>query len=169
MKASVGDRIVVASARLDGPVRDGEVVTLRHEDGSPPYLVQWSDHAEPTLFFPGPDAHVVHYDETATLAPEAAGHTTPTTETRHIRSWQVRIDVFESETGTSAHAVLRSDSPMLLDGRGDAHRRPGDPDVPEIGDEIAVARALRRLSDNLLEAAAADITAIEGKPISLPS
>ena len=162
MKASVGDRIVVASLRLDGPVRDGEVIEVKHLDGSPPYLVKWSDHEEPTLFFPGPDAHVVHPDE-----PKTAGQAQPSHGTRHIRSWQVRIDVFESESGTSAHAVLRTDAPTQLDGRGDAHLRPGDADVPEIGDEIAVARALRRLSDRLLDTAAADITAIEGQPVTL--
>ena len=169
MKASVGDRIIVVSSKLDGPVRDGEVVELRHPDGTPPYMVQWADHADPTLFFPGPDAHVVHYDEAKSPVPKVSGSAQSGTELRHIRSWQVRIDVFESETGTSAHAVLRSDSPTQLDGRGDAHRRPGDADVPEIGDEIAVARALRRLSEQLLDTAAADITAIEGKPVSLPS
>jgi Domain of unknown function (DUF1876) len=35
--------------------------------------------------------------------------------------------------------------------------------VPKIGDEVAVARALRQLSDRLFEAASADITAVEGQ------
>ncbi len=51
MKASVGDRIVVVSTKVDGPVRDGVVVELRHPDGTPPYLVRWSDDGEPALFF----------------------------------------------------------------------------------------------------------------------
>ncbi|HYN75641.1 MAG TPA: dsRBD fold-containing protein [Candidatus Limnocylindria bacterium] len=167
MKASVGDRIVVASAKVDGPVRDGTVVELRNEDGSPPYRVRWTDGAEPVLFFPGSDAHVIHPDASQPTAPVAEGRDVGS-ETRHVRSWQVRIDLFESGTETSAHAVLSSDQPTGLDGRGEAHRHPGDPNVPEIGDEIAVARALRRLSDRLLGTAAADIEAIEGKPITLP-
>jgi hypothetical protein len=60
MKASVGDRIVIASNRLDRPARDGRVVECRHEDGTPPYVVEWSDSGQTGLLFPGPDAHVQH-------------------------------------------------------------------------------------------------------------
>lgn len=167
MKASVGDRIVVASVRLDGPVRDGVVVELRHGDGSPPYFVRWSDETEPVLFFPGTDARVVHEGPTETpgaKVPAPAGGS----DVRHVRSWQVRVDVFESDVETTAHAVLSSDQPTSMDARGEAHRRPGDSAVPEIGDEIAVARALRALSESLLGAAAADLTAIEGREVTLP-
>ena len=61
MKASVGDRIVMASSVVDGPVRAGRVVALRHDDGSPPYVVRWSDTDEESLVFPGPDTHVEHH------------------------------------------------------------------------------------------------------------
>lgn len=167
MKASVGDRIVVASVKLDGPVRDGVVVELRHKDGSPPYFVRWSDGAEPVLFFPGSDARVIH-DGGTEPAPTQVSAREGGSDVRHVRSWTVRIDVFEAEGETAAHAVLSTGLSASLDARGEAHRRPGDPDVPEIGDEIAVARALRRLSDNLLGAAAADITAIEDREVTLP-
>ncbi len=60
MKASVGDHIVVASNRADRPARDGTVVEVRHGDGTPPYVVEWSDTHETALVFPGPDAHVEH-------------------------------------------------------------------------------------------------------------
>jgi hypothetical protein len=62
MKASVGDHIVICSNHVDGPVRDGVIVELRHEDGSPPYVVEWADDGHRGLFFPGPDAHVQHDD-----------------------------------------------------------------------------------------------------------
>ncbi len=58
MKASVGDRLVLASSVVDGTVRDGTVVSVRHADGSPPYMVRWHDTGEESLVFPGPDAHV---------------------------------------------------------------------------------------------------------------
>lgn len=58
MHAAPGDRIVVRSRTLDGPVRDGEVLEVEHEDGSPPYLVRWSDTGHESLFFPGPDAYI---------------------------------------------------------------------------------------------------------------
>lgn len=61
MKASVGDRIVIAANHVDGPVRDGEIIELRHGDGTPPYVVQWSDSSDIALFFPGPDARIDHF------------------------------------------------------------------------------------------------------------
>ena len=59
MRAQVSDWIVIESAKLDGPRRAGQVVELRHPDGSPPYLVHWMDTGETTLTFPGPDARVL--------------------------------------------------------------------------------------------------------------
>jgi hypothetical protein len=61
MKAAVGDRLVVNATHVDGPVRDGEVIEVRGEQGDPPYVVRWSDGHE-GLYFPGPDAAVQHRD-----------------------------------------------------------------------------------------------------------
>jgi hypothetical protein len=61
MHAEVGDRLVVRSQQLDGPVRDGEILEAHGPDGSPPYVVRWSDNGHETLFFPGPDAFVEHF------------------------------------------------------------------------------------------------------------
>lgn len=158
MKASVGDRIVIASATLDGPVRDGRIVEVRHADGSPPYVVEWSDNGQQGLVFPGPDAHVVPPE----LEPEPP---TPAGPERR-RSWQVTIDLVEVDKETRAHAVLVGGEP--LDAEGSAHRRPGEADVPEIGDEIAVARALRRLSDLLLGAADVDLAAADVRRQTIP-
>jgi hypothetical protein len=58
MKASVGDRLVIRSTHVDERVREGEIIELRHEDGSPPYVVRWSDDGHEALVFPGPDAYV---------------------------------------------------------------------------------------------------------------
>jgi hypothetical protein len=60
MTAAVGDRLVVRSLHVDGPVRDGEIIEVRHADGSPPYVVRWSDTGHESLYFPGPDAYVDH-------------------------------------------------------------------------------------------------------------
>jgi hypothetical protein len=49
LTAAVGDRLVVRSQHLDGPVRDGETLDVRHADGSPPYVVRWSDSGRETL------------------------------------------------------------------------------------------------------------------------
>lgn len=59
MRATVGDTIIVASNVVDGAVREGRVVEVRHPDGSPPFEVEWSDTGERTLVFPGPDTRVL--------------------------------------------------------------------------------------------------------------
>ena len=163
MKASVGDILAVASGKLDGPVRDGRIVELRHEDGSPPYLVEWTDSGQRSLVFPGPDATVRPVVGEAPVPGTAPGPEAP----GHVRRWRVELDLFEAAGETSAHAVLVTEAPVHLDSHGHAKLRAGDTDVPEIGDEIAVARALRRLSDRLLGVAAGDVEAIEGHPVSL--
>jgi len=65
MYAEVGDRLIIQSAHLEGPVRDGEILEVRGKDGSPPYLVRWSDNGHEALVFPGPDAHVQHLEHRA--------------------------------------------------------------------------------------------------------
>ncbi|EDX21506.1 hypothetical protein SSAG_01297 [Streptomyces sp. Mg1] len=58
--ARVGDEIVVGGPTVGKAGRDGEVVGLHHDDGTPPYDVRWSDTGRTTLFYPGPDAHIRH-------------------------------------------------------------------------------------------------------------
>jgi hypothetical protein len=62
VRASVGDRMIIRPHHMGEPRRDGEVLAVRGRDGRPPYLVRWSDSGHETLFFPGPDALVEHYD-----------------------------------------------------------------------------------------------------------
>jgi hypothetical protein len=66
MHARPGDRIVVRSAQVGAPVRDCEVLEVRHADGSPPYRVRWSDNGHEALYWPGSDATVDHEDPSAT-------------------------------------------------------------------------------------------------------
>jgi uncharacterized protein DUF1918 len=61
MYAAKGDRLVVHSPQLDGPVRDGEILEVRGPEGSPPFVVRWSDNGHESLYFPGPDASVEHF------------------------------------------------------------------------------------------------------------
>jgi hypothetical protein len=60
--AAVGDRLIVHSQHVDEPVRDAEVLEVRHPDGSPPYLVRWGDTGHVGLVYPGPDAEVHHVE-----------------------------------------------------------------------------------------------------------
>jgi hypothetical protein len=82
----------------------------------------------------------------------------------HIKTWHVEVFVDEEGDRTVARAVLHTEAPVHLEGHGETVRNPGDRDVPEIGDEVAAARALHDLADALLATAAGDISAIEKKP-----
>ena len=58
MKAHVGDRLVLEGTHVGDARRVGIVMELRHEDGTPPYVVRWLDDGHEALVFPGPDARV---------------------------------------------------------------------------------------------------------------
>ncbi|WP_329239038.1 DUF1918 domain-containing protein [Streptomyces canus] len=62
MRAHLGDQLVIERTTTGAAKRDGEIVGLHHEDGTPPYDVRWSDTDEVTLVFPGPDAHIHHLE-----------------------------------------------------------------------------------------------------------
>ena len=64
MQAAVGDRVVVRGHRVGEPSRDALILAVEGQDGSPPYLVRWSDDGHEGTFFPGPDAVVEHYPAT---------------------------------------------------------------------------------------------------------
>ncbi|WP_225755013.1 DUF1918 domain-containing protein [Actinotalea sp. Marseille-Q4924] len=155
MKASVGDRLVQASSVVDGTVRDGRVVELRHADGSPPYVVRWSDTGEQSLVFPGPDVHVEHHGEGEGAAPSVRPDVATT--------WRVQVTVTHEGRETLAQATLVSDAEHV-DAVGRSRRDPGDQPVAVIGEEVAVARALRHLADRLTDIAEDEIEARTGTP-----
>ena len=84
-----------------------------------------------------------------------------------IKTWHVEIFIDEDGDDTSARAVLHADSPSHPEGLGHAQCSRTDATVPEIGDEVAAARALHALADAMLDAAAHDIEAIEHRAVHL--
>jgi hypothetical protein len=58
VKAKVGDRLVEEGKHVGDHRRIGVISALRHDDGSPPYMVRWLDTDHEALVFPGSDAHV---------------------------------------------------------------------------------------------------------------
>jgi hypothetical protein len=69
------------------------------------------------------------------------------------KSWTVEIRITEADRQTEAEARLSIDDLESLMGHGTARLNPNDSNVPVIGDELAVARALSNLSYRLLETA----------------
>jgi hypothetical protein len=87
------------------------------------------------------------------------------TDLPRAKSWTVHIDLGEHEGTTRAIAHLETGDRTSLTGTGSARLNPADPDVPEIGDELAAARALSELAHALLDAAAGDIAAVAHQPV----
>ncbi len=85
-----------------------------------------------------------------------------------VDSWPVEISLHEEDGKTRAEARLTKDGADMI-GHGLARRNPDDPDVTQIGEEIAAARALSDLAHQLLSAAAGQIEGIthEGAHLSL--
>ncbi len=80
-----------------------------------------------------------------------------------MKRWNVAIEIDEQDGRTRAVARLEGGAAELT-GVGLARRSPEDPDVPQIGDELAVARALSELSHHLLDATASDIERVTHQP-----
>lgn len=84
-----------------------------------------------------------------------------------VKQWTVTIDIDEHEGHTRAVARLHDRDSERLTGVGLARLDPADRDVPEIGDEIAAARALSDLSHRLLQTATEDVEQSTGMPARL--
>jgi hypothetical protein len=80
------------------------------------------------------------------------------------KQWTVTVDIDEHDGRTRATARLRTRDTRSLAAVGTARLNPADRDVPEIGDELATARALSRLAHTLLDVAAADIEELTTTP-----
>ncbi len=60
MQAQVGDGLIVKGRRQGDEDRQGEIIEVHGENGSPPYLVRWRDGRE-SVFFPSSDTLVEHH------------------------------------------------------------------------------------------------------------
>ncbi|MFE4541149.1 DUF1876 domain-containing protein [Arthrobacter sp. NPDC056727] len=83
------------------------------------------------------------------------------------KSWSVNIALDEHDGQTRATARLRAGDRPELEGVGMARRNPADSDIPEIGNELATARALADLAHQLIEVTAGDIEKVTKLPAHL--
>jgi Domain of unknown function (DUF1876) len=83
------------------------------------------------------------------------------------KRWTVDIFIDEDDGRTYAEARLHSDADTHIVGIGRARLNPADKDIPEIGDELAAARALSDLGHRLLLTAAADVEAVTNERVRL--
>jgi Domain of unknown function (DUF1876) len=80
-------------------------------------------------------------------------------------TWHIEIFLSEDGDRTRAEAVLRTTAGTELRHEGVAWRNPKDTGVPEIGEELATARALSGLAHNLFEATVSDIEQNVHQPV----
>ena len=79
-----------------------------------------------------------------------------------VKRWTVDIYIDEQveERHTYAEARLRTGDPADVRGVGTSWRHPRDVEIPHIGDELAVARALDDLAAKLRATALDEIAAV---------
>lgn len=84
----------------------------------------------------------------------------------HTAVWKLGLHLDEHDGQTRATVRLHTRDTVLT-GIGTAYRNPRDTDIPEIGDELAAARALSDLAHQLLNAAAGDIESATHRPAAV--
>jgi hypothetical protein len=87
-------------------------------------------------------------------------------QTPDSKVWSIEVLLEETENETQATASLDARDERIS-GWGRARRNPADPAVPQIGEELATARALADLAHKLVDAATAEIEAFEGNRVSV--
>ncbi|MFJ9712749.1 pyridoxamine 5'-phosphate oxidase family protein [Streptomyces sp. NPDC101234] len=159
MRAHLGDQLVIESPATGAARRDGEIVGLHHEDGTPPYDVRWSDTDEVTLVFPGSDAHIHHLehgqpgagravqpDVSTTQVVLPAGEANPGDIGRRVAAERRRQGFSRAETARRAR--------MAPDYLAYLEEQPADPSVATL---IKLAAAL-----------GTSVTALRGGGMDLP-
>ena len=77
MKAHVGDYLVVKGTTTERHEQHAEIIEVRSQDGSPPYVVRWLVTGHEATVYPGCDAVVVsaaEHTEASRRAAARAGH-----------------------------------------------------------------------------------------------
>ena len=148
MEGHVGDRLIVHGRRVGQSTSEGmiiEVLTMpsRH------YRVRWADGHE-SMMYPGSDVTIERADETPP----------------HPRFLSIEVRLVEDADTCQATATTMTATGTFT-GRGEARRNPADPQVPMIGEELAIARSLRDLADGFTDAADAAMARRENRPVHL--
>ena len=81
------------------------------------------------------------------------------------KNWNIDISIDEHDGHTRAKARLHWRDQESV-GVGLAKRNSADREVVEIGDELAVARALRDLANRVMAVTVHDIEAVTNKPVT---
>jgi len=150
MQAHAGDRVVVEGAKVGQAARRGEVVEVLRGAGGDRLRVRWDGDRHESVLAPGSDLRVERGESTG---PDRAA---------------MRVDVTLTEDPDHCEVVARTRvRDREFSGWGRAQRHPTDPQMPVVGEELAMARALADLSHQLVGAAADSLESALGRPVAL--
>jgi hypothetical protein len=151
MEAHVGDQFIIQSRIAGHPPRTGEIVECMDEGGmTPHYRVRWGDGHE-SIVYPGGDARVEPVD---------------LGDGMHRRTVSITLQLTADGDHCDVEATMQT-SLGRLTATGRARRHPADPERPMVGEELAVARALGSLADQLELAAREGIAVHQSDPAHL--
>lgn len=85
------------------------------------------------------------------------------------RTITLDMQVVEAGARTTADIGMTTGNGQALHGRGTARRHPDDAEIPQVGDDIAVARALFELAHKLLDGASHEIGERQHRRVHLPA
>ena len=149
MEVHVGDRVVVEGAKVGQPPRRGEVVEILRGAAGDRLRVRWEGSEHDTVLAPGTDVRIEPREE---RRPDRIG---------------LRIDISLTEDEDHTDASPGCGWAKQFSGWGRARRHPTDPEMPVVGEELAIARALSDVSHQLVGAAAGALEQALGKPVAL--
>jgi hypothetical protein len=181
MRARPGDRLVVDGNRVGAPPRFGEVVDVLRGRGDEHYRVRW-ESGEESIFFPQGDCRMIDPDPEPSVTDPGTGLGAPQIDLRPGAAGAARAAesgeigrrhgfemwLAEDDSHTEARVTVQLRE-VEMTGFGVARRNPHDPQVPMVGEELAMARALQDLSQQLFRLASHQIERREGHPIDLPN
>jgi hypothetical protein len=150
MEAHVGDHVVVEGAKVGLARRRGEVLEILRGAGGDRLRVRWEGDDHETVIAPGPDLRIE----------SGRGPV--------IDRSSMRVDISLTEDADHCEAVAHVRvRDRDFSGWGRARRNPTDPEMPVVGEELAVARALSEVSHQLVVAAADSLESALGRPVAL--
>jgi len=166
MRAHVGNRVVVETHHIGRARREGEILEILPGRNGDHFRVRWDNGVE-SILFPDNDCTVI--------APDSGRAVTALANARHTRDIDLRpngipvhakMDVWfdEDELHTEARVTLHLRD-YELTGFGRAQRNPHDPNMPAVGEELSVARAMSDLAHQLVDLATYQIEKREGHSI----
>lgn len=82
-------------------------------------------------------------------------------------NWTIDCRIEEDGVRTVAVLKLSVDDGRRLEARGSARRSPADPDVPRVGEDLAMARALSHLSHDLIHEAIERLEEVTHRPAGI--